>query len=1271
MKSIFSKPSAFRKSISLLLALTIMMSMFSVLTVFAGEGPSSNLALNMPVSSGSSNNPNFSFSGSVNALINDGVVNASDSTMVATNRAGYAQIDLGEIVEIDYMHLWRYWNDSRTFYATVFVVSETVAGFSSGEGRTVLYNTCTDAGSADRGGDVHGFGVGKDIPVPESATGLKVNANGVKARYVRVYSNGSTANTYTHWAELMVYGWVLPTDKTALETLYNNVKDTVNNNYYDKLWNAFKTALGNAKSVLDDANARQSAIDDARSALSAAYTSLDYQELPLIPKPVSTVVADGTFTVDNATKIYVSVDQNDDLDGAKFAAEYLAGVMRPSTGFELPVVLPEVITTSSVIAGGIRLATIPKTSELAKDITYAVIGDEGYALKVSAEGVELTAYTDTGLFRGIQTIRQLLPPDIEKDELVKNVAWMMKYCSIYDYPRYGYRGIMLDICRHYHSPERVKRQIDLMSQFKMSVMHLHMTEDQGFRIASEKYPQLNTFGGFMSMRSTPGTPNYGQDPNYYTKEQFIDIIEYAAARHVDVIPEIEIPSHDSAQLFSLPLLNKDGILPQGSLSNIITGSVGYSITLDPNEDKYTHDFLVNIINEIAAMTKSEYIHIGGDEANSMSVSEYAAAVQPAIDAVHANGKKAIQWNQASAARNDFPFVDVMQNWETSEVNAGATALRALQNGTKILASIARRAYIDHPSNRSIPFFTMSWANSQGVSVHTGYLWDPEEAVPADYRDKGNVIGLEAPLWAENIGAAWAHDSTIYPRIMGYAEIGWSPKVDRITGRSGSPTTNDAAGLVAARSNAAYLDYENRIGIGNYNKRMYNQGIWFFNYPQLWDDKSLTVVGTTTNKTITASTPMNTPISGTIPWSKGANITEDDTISLLLGAEPTQGTVIFDQEGNWTYTPKEGFAGSDGFNILFSVDGYGIPVASNPTPGNSTNDRAQNAYAQINITVSRPEDTIITSNAELIATSSTNTRVAFNPPVPGLTAANFVIPGATTRVAYTLNNGSTYFLITTRRNETVSNSLATNVANYNINSISLPVTHNLQKIPVEYIDYESQYMLSSGAKIFAPAQAASIAEQLALKLRAASEFALPVVTEGEPTSDDIVLKLIAKDENLPKAYNYGMVDKNMKDIGDTGFRMYVDINEGVVLSAYTLEGLSFGANAIPQLIHNDLKINYAVMTDVEYLAAVTAAEDTATGLFTIGNVKAEPVNVLCILAKYDANEKLAAVSSESRMLAQNEGGTVNITVPYAEGEIVKAFIWNANTLKPLCAEATLN
>ena len=1170
MENFKSIPSTPRKRLALFLSLIMIFSMTAswftpASIVLAAENPSTNVALNEVAIQASSNNPDQPFfAGTYNPqLATDGLFNNANN-FVDYSGAGYIQVDLGVVCELDYIQLYRYFTGGRTYLNNIVAVSLTEEGFTSGAGRTILYNTDTT--------NVHGLGVGTDAAYSETSSGRRFDTTGLSARYVRVYALGNNVNIYSHVVEILVYGWSPAPNMTALQTLYNGLKDTANDNYYSGYWNRFVTALNEAKAILDGPNVKQSVVDAAYEALDSAFKGL--KDPLIIPKPVSYIAGNGRFSLADTSKFIVSVNDAADADAAINAAEYLASKMRPSTGYALPVA-----TSGTATAIDITFKTIPKTQALAQDVDFATTGNEGYVLVSDANGVLLTAYTAEGLFRGVQTIRQLLPAAIEKQSVTTGVAWGLSYANIIDYPRYAFRSIQIDVSRHFHPKEVIMRELDLMAQYKMSELHLHLSDDQGWRIAIDAYPELTEFGGAGKdytmtryntplvsglSRLAPGSLFYGQT-GYYTKEDYQEILTYAGERYIEIIPEIEMPSHCFAQNYALPLLNKDGILPELGIRYMWTDTVGQSVCMNTEINKYTVEFINTMFKELADMTPGKYIHVGGDEANNktdMPDAIYDIVSKATIDAVRDNNKLSIQWNQSGSSSREYPWADVIQNWATGSNPANAVS-RAVAKGSKVIASMADQVYLDHITHTQMPI-GHSWAASAGVPIIKTYQLEPENAVPVASRDQGIVIGVEAPLWTEAIGSQQAIEILVYPRLASIAEVAWSPKADRLTA-----TTN----------NPEWLGFKERLAAQG--ERLTNEGVVFMNETTIWPAK--TVTGRTLNVPYTdpLTTPINTLLKGKIDFDK--KTAEDDNVLLKQMSSPTQGTLTIDEDGNWSYMPNAGFVGRDSFVVAFMVEGYGIPMGPTTSASSSTRGRTQwNGLTTISISVTAEEDAVYPVTVKAEAVSSTNLKLSFVPPVPDLLLTNFSVPGATVRIAESHDNGSTYLLVTTRRNESVADKLEIiNKEGYTFNAVDLGVSHNIVPKPAEFIDYEGTFEIKATTKIFVSEEAKGVADFLAQKLRTSTGFSLPVVTSGESSADDINLKLIDKTADLPMAYNYGSTASDYEKVGDEGYRLYVDINEGVVLSAYTAEGLFRGVQTIRQLLP----------AEIEKSTVVTAAKWT--------------------------------------------------------------------------------
>lgn len=296
----------------------------------------------------------------------------------------------------------------------------------------------------------------------------------------------------------------------------------------------------------------------------------------IIPMPQSLTVQDGTFRVNNSTSISAKTSE------AKTVAEYFAMKMRRSTGYDIPV----------GESGNIKLNIDPSME----------INTEGYRLNVTGNEVNIEAKTAQGLFYGLQSFMQLLPAEIESPEKVNGIAWTAQSVSITDEPRFGYRGLMIDPCRHFMTVDEIKKQLDVMALFKMNRMHWHLTEDQGWRIEIKKYPKLTEVG---SKRIEGEGYEYG--PFFYTQEDIKEVVKYASERFITIVPEIELPGHELAAISAYPELSCKG---QPISPRIIWGVEDVVMCAGK---ELPFEFMENVIAEVAQLFPGEYLHIGGDE----------------------------------------------------------------------------------------------------------------------------------------------------------------------------------------------------------------------------------------------------------------------------------------------------------------------------------------------------------------------------------------------------------------------------------------------------------------------------------------------------------------------------------------------------------------------------------------------------------------------------------------------------------------------------------
>lgn len=450
----------------------------------------------------------------------------------------------------------------------------------------------------------------------------------------------------------------------------------------------------------------------------------------VIPAPASVEPGGVPYRITEDTRIRI-----DGPHEARSVGEYLADVLRPSTGYPLPV--------TDHGTGGIRLR-----------IAKGPYGSEGYRLHSGPDGVTLTAAEPAGLFHAVQTLRQLLPAVVEKNTAQPG-PWLVAGGTITDTPRYAWRGAMLDVSRHFFSVDEVKRYIDHLALYKINKLHLHLSDDQGWRIAVDSWPRLATHGGSTEVGGGPG--------GHYTKADYREIVRHAASRHLEVVPEIDMPGHTNAALASYADLNCDGTAPP-----LYTGTeVGFSSLCVGKE--ITYDFVDDVVREIAALTPGRHLHIGGDEAHSTPHEDYVAFMKRVQPVVARYGKTVIGWHQLTGA--DPAPGALAQYWGQDSTGAEekAQVAEAARNGTRLILSPADRAYLDMKYDTDTPL-GLSWAGY--VEVQRSYDWDPGTYLPGV--PESAVLGVEAPLWTETLSEPGELEFMAFPRLPGIAELGWSP-----------------------------------------------------------------------------------------------------------------------------------------------------------------------------------------------------------------------------------------------------------------------------------------------------------------------------------------------------------------------------------------------------------------------------------------------------------------------------------------------------------------
>jgi hexosaminidase len=433
----------------------------------------------------------------------------------------------------------------------------------------------------------------------------------------------------------------------------------------------------------------------------------------VIPRPVSVELGGGAFAAGAQTTVTVSPVTRETQPIAAELAEALGG---------------------RVGSGGAVTLELDGPARL---------GNEGYDLAVAPGSVKLVARTPAGLFYGVQTIRQLLPV---------SGARRLPAVTIRDYPRFAWRGAMLDVARHFFSVRDVKRYIDAIALYKLNRLHLHLSDDQGWRIAIDSWPRLATHGGSTAVGGGKG--------GYYTQRQYSELVAYAASRYVEVVPEIDMPGHVHAALSSYPKLACDG-----KPSPLYTGiDVGFSSLCVAKEATYA--FVDHVVGELAALTPGAWFHIGGDEAAATKTADYVRFVGRVQQIVERHGKRMIGWEEIGRAKLDTGTL--VQHWNVDPAKIELSR-RAVEQGAKVIMSPAAKTYLDMKYDPATKL-GLHWAGY--TSVRDSYTWDPGRQVAGV--GTGDVLGVEAPLWSETVRTLAEVEYLAFPRLIGIAEIGWSP-----------------------------------------------------------------------------------------------------------------------------------------------------------------------------------------------------------------------------------------------------------------------------------------------------------------------------------------------------------------------------------------------------------------------------------------------------------------------------------------------------------------
>jgi hexosaminidase len=419
------------------------------------------------------------------------------------------------------------------------------------------------------------------------------------------------------------------------------------------------------------------------------------------------------------------------------------------------------------------------------------LGEEGYTLEVKNESVQILANKPAGIFNGIQTLRQLLPADYERKDMAMGIGMLMG-CKITDYPRFQWRGLMLDVSRHFFTVEEVKEYIDIMARYKFNTLHWHLTDDNGWRIEIKSLPKLTEVGawrverfGKFGDRKDPQPDESATYGGFYTQEDIKEIVEYATDRNVSIMPEIDVPGHSMAMLAAYPELSVDGgkryVNPGTKFAEWYAGGTFKMLidnTLDPSNEK-VYETLDKVFTEVAALFPHEYIHIGGDEAyhgyweadkvnqklmkkeglkNGHELQGYF--MRRVGEIIKSKGKKVMGWDEM--LEGGLSDGDAIMSWRGIEGGIEAAKL-----GHPVVMTPKLFTYLDYTQGDH----TVEFPIYSDLSLKTAYSFEP---IPEGI-DGSLILGGQGNLWTEHIPTIRYAFYMTYPRSFALAETFWSPK----------------------------------------------------------------------------------------------------------------------------------------------------------------------------------------------------------------------------------------------------------------------------------------------------------------------------------------------------------------------------------------------------------------------------------------------------------------------------------------------------------------
>jgi hexosaminidase len=470
----------------------------------------------------------------------------------------------------------------------------------------------------------------------------------------------------------------------------------------------------------------------------------------IIPLPVAAKQGTEHFVLANTNHILVSASQPKLVAVASYLTSSISSFVTSS------------IQTSVMSEQKLLDINLSKSDGSQNRIVLFVDGElnggpESYNIVIDKHLLKVVGGSAAGVFRGVQTLKQLLPVADDNKLPALNTG------VIKDYPRFEHRGFMLDVARHFYTVEEVKQVIDYLASYKYNVFHFHLTDDQGWRIDIPSWPKLTEVG------SNSAVGKESCDNCFYSLDEYQEIVQYADERFITLIPEIDVPGHVKAALASYPdELYCDGDKPEWPYTGI---KVRISSLCFSNPKIY--DFFNDVVSEVAKRTTGQYIHVGGDETPKwVKHQDYADFMLKASGIISKHGKTMIGWTNDLGSVVGLPTDVIGQDWSTKK-HCCENTLNMAKNGNKIVMSPANKAYLDLKYDKDAPI-GLHWAGYN--SIENSYNWDPELMI--DGLTAKNIIGVEAALWGETIKSMADAQYMIFPRLLSLSEVAWSPQEQR-------------------------------------------------------------------------------------------------------------------------------------------------------------------------------------------------------------------------------------------------------------------------------------------------------------------------------------------------------------------------------------------------------------------------------------------------------------------------------------------------------------